>query len=79
MMFAQKTDSVLQRAAILGILAAAAGVRWLQPGLVEFKYDEAHILGMAQRIAGGHYWPVLSGGTSIGVQRSALDARRPSA
>lgn len=65
---------VFYRMAVIGVLLIAAGLRWLMPGLVEFKYDEAHIFGMAQGIAAGHYWPVLSGGTSIGVQRSALDA-----
>ena len=62
------------RLAIILVLLIAAGLRWMRPGLVEFKYDEAHIFGMAQGIAGGGFWPVLSGGTSIGVQRSALDA-----
>ena len=46
----------------------------MQPGLVEFKYDEAHIFGLAQSIARGHAWPALSGGTSIGLPRAALDA-----
>ncbi|HID34762.1 MAG TPA: hypothetical protein EYP25_09405 [Anaerolineae bacterium] len=63
-----------QRLGILGILLIAAWLRWMQPGLVEFKYDEAHIFGIAQGIASGHAWPVLSGGTSIGLPRAALDA-----
>ncbi len=65
---------VCHRMAVIGVMLIAAGLRWASPGLVEFKYDEAHILGMAQGIASGRYWPLLSGGTSIGVQRSALDA-----
>jgi hypothetical protein len=65
---------VFDRMAAIGVLLVAAGLRWVRPGLVEFKYDEAHIFGMAQEIAAGGYWPALSGGTSIGVQRSALDA-----
>ena len=65
---------VFYRMAAIGVLLVAAGLRWVRPGLVEFKYDEAHIFGMAQEIAAGGYWPALSGGTSIGVQRSALDA-----
>jgi len=65
---------VFDRLAIIGVLLVAAGLRWMTPGLVEFKYDEAHVLGMAQEIASGRYWPLLSGGTSIGVQRSAMDA-----
>ncbi len=56
------------------ILMTAAAFRWYRPGLVEFKYDEAHIFGMARGIASGGFWPVLSGGTSIGLPRSALDA-----
>ena len=67
-------ESVSYRMAMIGILFIAAGLRWAMSGLVAFKYDEAHILGMAQEIASGRYWPLLSGGTSIGVQRSALDA-----
>jgi len=58
----------------MGILLLATWLRWMEPGLVEFKYDEAHIFGMAQGIALGHHWPLLSGGTSIGVPRAALDA-----
>ena len=64
----------LHRLLLLGVLGLSAGVRWMQPGLVEFKYDEAHIFGMARGIASGHYWPILSGGTSIGLPRAALDA-----
>ena len=74
MKFFLRNDHLLHRLAILVTLLLAAGLRWMRPGLVEFKYDEAHILGLAQGIASARYWPVLSGGTSIGVQRSALDA-----
>ena len=63
----------LHRLSILLILWLSAGLRWYQPGLVEFKYDEAHILGMAQSVARGQSWPLLSGGTSIGLPRAALD------
>ncbi len=56
------------------VLWLAAALRWAEPGLVEFKYDEAHITGMALGIARGGYFPTLSGGTSLGIQRSALDA-----
>ncbi|MCO6452942.1 MAG: glycosyltransferase family 39 protein [Caldilineales bacterium] len=59
---------------VLVVLMLAAGLRWWQPGWVEFKYDEAHITGMAMEIAAGESWPLLSGGTSLGLQRSALDA-----
>ena len=31
------------RAAVLGVLLLAAALRWAQPGLVEFKYDEINI------------------------------------
>ena len=78
------------RLAILFILALTAALRWVQPGLVEFKYDEAHIIGMALGVAHGDAFPLLSGGTSLGIQRPALDvyllalplagiARRPEA
>ena len=66
--------ALIHRLMILGILLVAAWLRWAKPGLVEFKYDEAHIFGMARGIATGHFWPVLSGGTSIGLPRAALDA-----
>jgi len=59
---------------MIGVLLVTVWLRWMQPGLVEFKYDEAHIFGMAQEIAVGRAWPLLSGGTSIGAPRSALDA-----
>ncbi len=58
---------------ILAILWLAAALRWVQPGLIEFKYDEAHILGMAIGVSRGGYFPILSGGTSLGIERSALD------
>ncbi len=74
MMFLRDLRLFLHRVAILAVLGVAAGLRWMHPGLVEFKYDEAHILGIAQGIAAGRFWPVFSGGTSIGVQRSAFDA-----
>ncbi len=61
------------RAAILLILCLAAGLRWIEPGLVEFKYDEAHIAGQALDLARGGPLPLLSGGTTLGVQRGALD------
>jgi len=44
---------VFDRMATIGVLLVAAGLRWVRPGLVEFKYDEAHIFGMAQEIAAG--------------------------
>ena len=43
------------RPAVLGVLLLAAALRWAQPGLVEFKYDEVNItrqaLGLAKRWA----------------------------
>ena len=56
-----------QRLAIVGVLLLAAALRWLDLGLVEFKYDEAHITGMALAIVQGGDLPLLSGGTSVGV------------
>ncbi len=51
----------------------AAALRWSEPELVEFKYDEAHVTALAMQVTGGNFWPVLSGGTSWGIQRPALD------
>jgi len=48
-------------------------MRWVALDLVEFKYDEAHITMMALRVARGQAWPLLSGGTTLGLQRPALD------
>ena len=70
----RSTSFFLSRMATVGVLLLAAGLRWMSPGLVAFKFDEAHIFGMAQGIATGRFWPLLSGGTSIGAPRSALDA-----
>lgn len=61
------------RAAVLAVLLLAAALRWAQPALVEFKYDEANITRMALGLAGGGRPPLLSGGTTLGVQRPALD------
>jgi hypothetical protein len=61
------------RAAILGVLLLAAALRWMQPGLVEFKYDEVNITRQALGLLSGGPLPVLSGGTTLGIQRGALD------
>ncbi len=58
---------------MLLILCLAAGLRWIEPELVEFKYDEAHIVGQALDLARGGAPPLLSGGTTLGIQRGALD------
>ena len=55
------------------MLLLAAALRWMQPGLVEFKYDEVSITRQALSLASGGPLPVLSGGTSLGIQRGALD------
>ena len=61
------------RAALLGVLLLAAALRWAQPGLVEFKYDEVNITRQALGLVSGGPLPILSGGTSLGIQRGALD------
>lgn len=58
---------------ILCVLWLAAALRWAQPGLVEFKYDEAHLTGMALGVVDGTDWPLLSGGTTLRIPRGALD------
>jgi hypothetical protein len=58
---------------VLGVLLLAAALRWAQPGLVEFKYDEVSITRQALGLVGGGPLPVLSGGTTLGIQRGALD------
>ncbi len=57
----------------LAVLLLAAALRWAEPGLVEYKYDEAHITGLALAVARGGDWPLLSGGTTLGIPRSAFD------
>ena len=58
---------------MLGVLLFAAALRWAQPGLVEFKYDEVNITRQALGLVSGGPLPVLSGGTTLGIQRGALD------
>lgn len=59
---------------VCAVLLLAALLRWWQPALVGYSYDEAHIVGMAQGIAQlNGTLPLLSGGTSLGLQRSAFD------
>ena len=58
---------------MLGVLLLAAALRWMRPGLVEFKYDEVNITRMALGLADRGPLPVLSGGTTLGIQRGALD------
>lgn len=60
------------RLQLIAILWLAAWLRWQALDVVEFKYDEAHTLGIASRIAGGHALPALSGGASLGLTRGAL-------
>ncbi|MEZ4705750.1 MAG: hypothetical protein R3A44_01010 [Caldilineaceae bacterium] len=66
--------SNLARSSLLCILLLAAALRWIPLDLVPYSYDEAHITGMAQGVAAlrGDL-PLLSGGTTLGIQRSALD------
>jgi len=59
--------------AVLAALLLAAALRWMQPAIVEFKYDEAHIIGQALDVARGGPLPLLSGGTTLGIQRGPLD------
>jgi hypothetical protein len=61
------------RLALLAALLLAAALRWMQPAVVEFKYDEAHIAGQALDLARGGALPLLSGGTTLGIQRGPLD------
>lgn len=70
----RKTPSPAARFVLLAVLWLAAALRWTAPGLIEFKYDEARTFSMARAIADGGYFPLVSGGTSLGVQRSAFDA-----
>lgn len=58
---------------LLGALLLAAALRWTEPRLVEFKYDEAHIVGQALELARGGPAPLLSGGTTLGIARGPLD------
>lgn len=62
------------RTILLFVLLLSAALRWIPLDLVSYSYDEAHITGMAQGVASlrGEL-PLLSGGTSLGIQRSALD------
>lgn len=59
--------------AILLILLLAAALRWNQPTWIEFKYDEAHTFQLSASIAAGRAFPLLTGGTSLGIERPALD------
>jgi hypothetical protein len=61
------------RLALLGVLLLAAALRWVQPGLVEFKYDEVNITRQALGLVSGGPLPILSGGTTLGIQRGPLD------
>ncbi len=57
----------------MGILLLAAWLRWSQPSVVEFKYDEAHIFHLSRNVAAGVSLPLLTGGTSLGIERPPLD------
>ncbi|MCB9150057.1 MAG: hypothetical protein H6641_14975 [Caldilineaceae bacterium] len=62
------------RGILLFILLLATALRWIPLDLVPYSYDEAHITGMAQGVATMRgELPLLSGGTTLGIQRSALD------
>ena len=64
-----------ERLLILCTLLVATGLRWQRPALVQYAGDEAYITGIAQRIAELRgYFPLLSGGTLLGIERSAFDA-----
>jgi hypothetical protein len=61
------------------ILWLACLLRWYDPGLIPYTYDDASQIALAGSIGGnpftgeGHF-PLLSGGTTLGVERSALHA-----
>lgn len=59
--------------ASLLILLLAAALRWNQPAWIEFKYDEAHTFQLSATVAAGRAFPLLTGGTSLGIERPALD------
>ncbi|MGC8780736.1 MAG: ArnT family glycosyltransferase [Anaerolineae bacterium] len=61
------------RLLLLSALLAAAALRWADLRLVEFKYDEAHIVGQALELARGGAAPLLSGGTTPGIARGPFD------
>ncbi len=63
----------VSRFVLLAVLLLAAALRWAAFGLVEFKYDEANITRIALGVANGESLPLLSGGTTLGIQRPALD------
>lgn len=64
----------MSRWLIIIVLLLAVWLRWWQIDLVDYKYDEAHIMGMAQGVSAlDGYFPVQSGGTSHGLPRGALD------
>lgn len=71
--YATRNTHYRPRLALLAALLLAAGLRWMQPAVVEFKYDEAHIAGQALDLARGGALPLLSGGTTLGIQRGPLD------
>ena len=62
-----------RRLLLLIALLLAAALRWAEPRLVEFKYDEAHIVGQALELTRGGPAPLLSGGTTLGIARGPLD------
>ncbi len=66
------TTPFFPRALVTIVLLLAAALRWYEPGWVEYKYDEAHITGMALAVARGEGFPLLSGGTTLGIPRAAL-------
>lgn len=66
--------SIAQRALLLLIVLWATALRWQSLDLIEYDYDEARTISMAQDVAAlDGYWPVLGGGTALGIERSALN------
>lgn len=69
----------VRRLALIGLVWLACLLRWYAPDLVPYTYDDASQIAIAGSVGGnpwaesGHY-PLLSGGTTLGVQRSALHA-----
>lgn len=68
-----------QRIPIILVLWLACFLRWQDPGLVPYTYDDASQIAIAGSIGGNPFsaegsYPLLSGGTTLGVQRAALHA-----
>lgn len=63
----------LHRVGVLVVLILAIYLRMGQPGIVEYKRDEANLSQLALDVANGRHFPLLGIGSSVGIPNAPVN------